>query len=115
MERRAARQVRPLDEHDILPAETGQPVQDRAAAHTAADDDSACTGLHPASVGSIRSTSISGAPYCSVRPAAVGLKQNARDADICAMRHVPRWLKILGLASLIAEAGAAAAVFWHSR
>jgi hypothetical protein len=50
-----------------------------------------------------------------VRPAAVGLKQNARDADICAMRHVPRWLKILGLASLIAEAGAAAAVFWHSR
>jgi hypothetical protein len=31
------------------------------------------------------------------------------------MRHVPRWLKILGLASLIAEAGAAIAVFWHSR
>jgi hypothetical protein len=30
------------------------------------------------------------------------------------MRHIPRWLKIVALASLIAEAGAAAAVFWHS-
>jgi hypothetical protein len=31
------------------------------------------------------------------------------------MRHVPRWLKLIGLASLVAEACAAAAVFWHSR
>jgi hypothetical protein len=31
------------------------------------------------------------------------------------MRYVPRWLKILGIASLIAEAGAAVAVFWRHR
>jgi hypothetical protein len=30
------------------------------------------------------------------------------------MRHVPRWLKLIGLVSLIAEAGAAVAVLWHA-
>jgi hypothetical protein len=30
------------------------------------------------------------------------------------MRTVPRWLKIVALASIVAEASAAAAVFWHS-
>jgi hypothetical protein len=30
------------------------------------------------------------------------------------MRHVPRWLKLIGLASLVAEAGAAAALLWHT-
>jgi hypothetical protein len=31
------------------------------------------------------------------------------------MRHTPRWLKIVALVSLAAEATAAAAVFWHGR
>jgi hypothetical protein len=31
------------------------------------------------------------------------------------MRHIPRWIKIVALVSLVAEATAAAAVFWHSR
>jgi hypothetical protein len=31
------------------------------------------------------------------------------------MRHVPRWLKLVALLSVVAEAGAAAAVFWRPR
>jgi hypothetical protein len=31
------------------------------------------------------------------------------------MRHVPRWLKLVALVSVAAEATAVAAVFWHSR
>jgi hypothetical protein len=31
------------------------------------------------------------------------------------MRRAPRWLKLVALVSLAAEAAAAAAVFWHSR
>jgi len=31
------------------------------------------------------------------------------------MRHIPRWVKLVALVSLAAEAIAAAAVFWHSR
>jgi hypothetical protein len=31
------------------------------------------------------------------------------------MRHVPRWLKLVALLSVVAEAGAAAAVFWRGR
>jgi len=30
------------------------------------------------------------------------------------MRHVPSWLKLVALVSLVAEAAAAAAVFWHA-
>ena len=39
VECRAARQIGPLDEDDIVPAEPRQPVEDRAAADTAADHD----------------------------------------------------------------------------
>ncbi len=42
MEGRAARQLRPLDEDDVIPAETGKPVQDGAAADSSPDDDCAC-------------------------------------------------------------------------
>jgi hypothetical protein len=31
------------------------------------------------------------------------------------MRPIPSWLKVVALVSLVAEASAAAAVFWHSR
>jgi len=31
------------------------------------------------------------------------------------MRHTPRWLKLVALVSLAAEATAAAAVFWNGR
>jgi hypothetical protein len=31
------------------------------------------------------------------------------------MRHVPRWLKLVALLSVVAEAGAAVAVFWRAR
>ena len=41
VEGRAARQVGPLDEDDVVPAEPRQPVEDRAAAHAAPDHDSA--------------------------------------------------------------------------
>ncbi len=47
VERRAARQVGALHEHDVLPAEPGEPVQDRAAADATADHDRARTCLHP--------------------------------------------------------------------
>jgi hypothetical protein len=30
------------------------------------------------------------------------------------MRHIPTWLKLLAAVSLVAEAVAAAAVFWHT-
>jgi hypothetical protein len=30
------------------------------------------------------------------------------------MRYTPRWLKLVALVSLLAEAGAAAALFWHA-
>ena len=46
VEGRAGRQVGPLDEHDVVPAEPRQPVEDRAAAHAAADDDGARTVRH---------------------------------------------------------------------
>jgi hypothetical protein len=39
MERRAARQIGALDEHDVVPAELRQPIEDGAAADAAADDD----------------------------------------------------------------------------
>ena len=39
VERRAARQVGALDEHDVVPAELRQPVEDGAAADAAADHD----------------------------------------------------------------------------
>lgn len=35
-------------------------------------------------------------------------------ADTGGMRHVPSWLKVVALISLVAEAAAAAAVFWHA-
>ncbi len=50
MERRAARQLRPLDEDDVVPAEPSEPVEDRAAAHPAADDDSPRTISHGATL-----------------------------------------------------------------
>lgn len=31
------------------------------------------------------------------------------------MGHIPRWIKLVALVSLVAEATAVAAVFWHSR
>jgi len=31
------------------------------------------------------------------------------------MRHIPRWVKLVALVSLVAEATAAAAVLWPSR
>ena len=39
VKRRAARQVGPLDEDDVVPPEPGEPVEDRRAAHTPADHD----------------------------------------------------------------------------
>ena len=42
----AARQVGSLDEDDIVPAEPGQPVENRAAADAAADDDRSRPVLH---------------------------------------------------------------------
>ena len=46
MERRAARQVGALEEHDVVPAELRQPVEDGAAADAAADDDDLGPVLH---------------------------------------------------------------------
>ena len=37
VERRATRELGPLDEHDVVPAEPGEPVQDRAAPDAASD------------------------------------------------------------------------------
>jgi hypothetical protein len=31
------------------------------------------------------------------------------------MRSIPSWLKVVAFVSLVAEASAAAAVFWHAR
>src|SRR5262249_45373866 len=45
VERRAARQLGPLDEDDVAPAEPREPVEDRAAADTAADHDHLGAGL----------------------------------------------------------------------
>lgn len=42
------------------------------------------------------------------------LNPGLRAADMRGMRHVPTWLKLVALASLIAEAFAAAALFWHA-
>ncbi len=50
VERRAARQLRPLDEHGVGPAELRQPVEDRAAADTAADHDRPRARLHRANL-----------------------------------------------------------------
>ena len=47
MEGRAARQVGPLDEDDVVPAEPGEPVEDRAAADAAADHDRTRPRTHP--------------------------------------------------------------------
>jgi hypothetical protein len=41
------------------------------------------------------------------------LKTSARAADQARMRHFRMWLLVIGLVSLVAEAAAAAAVFWH--
>lgn len=41
------------------------------------------------------------------------LKPRGRDADDGRMRHFRLWLLVIGLVSLVAEAIAAAAVFWH--
>src|SRR5262249_26204129 len=56
VERRAARQLGALDEHDVLRAQPGQPVEDRAAADAAADHDHACAVSH------------SGVTYPAVKP-----------------------------------------------
>jgi hypothetical protein len=47
-------------------------------------------------------------------PALEALILGARDADSRDMRHVPPWLKVVAFVSLLAEAAAAAAVFWHA-
>ena len=41
------------------------------------------------------------------------LKAPAAQVDHCRMRHFRLWLLLIGVASLVAEAIAAAAVFWH--
>ncbi len=46
MEGGAAGEVGALDEHDVAPAELRQPVEDRAAADTAADHDHASAVTH---------------------------------------------------------------------
>ena len=46
VERGAARQLRALDEHDVIPAEPREPVEDRAAADPAADHDRAGARPH---------------------------------------------------------------------
>src|SRR5262249_36528963 len=56
VKRRAARQLRPLDEDDVAPAEPRQPVQNRAAADPTADHHDACARPH------------SGVTYAAVRP-----------------------------------------------
>jgi len=43
----------------------------------------------------------------------VTLKVDAAGVDQCRMRHFRLWLLVIGLVSLVAEAIAAAAVFWH--
>jgi hypothetical protein len=43
-----------------------------------------------------------------------GLEQSGRSADDVRMRHFKSWLLVIGLASLVAEAIAAAAVFWRA-
>ena len=50
MEGRAARQVGALDEDGVVPAELRQPVEDRAAAHPAADHDHASAVTHGANL-----------------------------------------------------------------
>ena len=50
VERRAARQVGALDEHDVVPAESGEPVEDGAAADAAADHDRTRTIPHAQSL-----------------------------------------------------------------
>ena len=66
-------------------------------------------------------------PYCldrccggirqagDVAELSTGLKRGAKQPIHRDMRHTPRWLKAIALISLVAEATAAAAVFWHSR
>src|SRR5439155_13894484 len=46
VERRAAREVGALDKDDVVPPESREPVEDRAAADTAADHDGSRTPLH---------------------------------------------------------------------
>jgi len=44
-----------------------------------------------------------------------GLRNRRTDADTWRMRHTPRWLKLLAVVSLAAEATAVAAVLWPRR
>jgi len=46
VKRRSARELRPLDENDVVPAEPREPVEDRAAADAASDHDCPGTILH---------------------------------------------------------------------
>ena len=41
------------------------------------------------------------------------LQRSGRSVDEWQMRHFRQWLLVIGLASLVAEAIAAAAVFWR--
>ncbi|HEY7381028.1 MAG TPA: hypothetical protein VH572_07455 [Gaiella sp.] len=34
--------------------------------------------------------------------------------DITCMRHIPRWIKVLGLTSIVFEVLAAGALFWRT-
>ena len=77
VERRAARQVCALDEEDVRPAEAREPVEDRAAAHAAADHDRPRPLLHTRSslaarlvvgnlLGAPRSQPIQAPPFWSI-------------------------------------------------
>jgi len=47
------------------------------------------------------------------RRVAAALQRSASEVDESRMRHFRLWLLVIGLVSLVAEAIAAAAVFWH--
>src|SRR5262249_18993793 len=50
VERRAARQIRTLDEHDVVEAELREPIGNRATADPATDDDHTCLRPHAANL-----------------------------------------------------------------
>jgi hypothetical protein len=50
----------------------------------------------------------------AVEVVALRLKHRIDKADQRRMRHFRTWLLLIGLASLVAEAAAAAAVFWRA-
>ena len=53
-------------------------------------------------------------PFAVLRPPPrVAQDDPLRSADQCPMRHFRTWLLVIGIVSLVAEAAAAAAVFWH--